>query len=185
MPSPWMMLPRSCVSPPPMYTTSGFDWQTASEPIDEVLILPSVIGAQFEPPSVVFHAPPPVAPNQYSSGRDSLPPTASDRPPRAGPTLRQRIPLYSEASTVPAVCADVEGSTARKPDNASPANNDIFKTFIAGSRVERRPTILSDACPRTLTTEDSELTEEIYLGGSVCSLLTYVNKLHESDGIEH
>jgi hypothetical protein len=64
-----------------------------SEPIDEVVILPSVIGSQLLPPSVVFHAPPPVAPNQYSFGRASLPPTAMDRPPRAGPMLRQRMPL--------------------------------------------------------------------------------------------
>ena len=47
---------------------SGFDWQTASAPIDELVILPSVIGSQLLPPSVVFHAPPPVAPNQYSFG---------------------------------------------------------------------------------------------------------------------
>ncbi len=80
--------------------------QTASEPIDEVVILPSVIGAQLEPPSVVFHAPPPVAPNQYSSGRVSLPAVAIDRPPRAGPTLRQRMPLYRPGSTVLPCCAD-------------------------------------------------------------------------------
>ena len=55
-------------------------------------IFPSVIGAQVVPPSVVFHAPPPVVPNQYSLGRASLPPAAIERPPRAGPTLRHCIP---------------------------------------------------------------------------------------------
>ena len=63
------------------------------DPIDDIVILPSVIGFQVVPPSVVFHAPPPVAPNQYSLGRASLPSAAIDRPPRAGPTFRQRMPL--------------------------------------------------------------------------------------------
>ena len=71
--------------------------------------------------------------------------TASDRPPRAGPTLRHLIPAYSEGSTVPLPCADVDGWTARKPENASPTHNETFNTFIADSRLNRRPTILSDA----------------------------------------
>src|SRR4029079_15817263 len=68
--------------------------------IDEVVILPSVIGFQVVPPSVVFHAPPPVAPNQYSFGRESLPSAEIDRPPRAGPTFLQRMPEYRFGSTV-------------------------------------------------------------------------------------
>jgi hypothetical protein len=51
------------------------------------------MGFHVVPPSVDFQAPPPVAPNQYSFGRASLPSAAIDRPPRAGPTFRQRMPL--------------------------------------------------------------------------------------------
>src|SRR4051812_18947797 len=84
-----------------------------TDPTDDMVILPSVIGAQVVPPSVVFHAPPPVAPNQYSLGRASLPSAAIDRPPRAGPTLRQRIPLYRPGSTVDPCCASMETHDAR------------------------------------------------------------------------
>src|SRR5688572_14860395 len=143
-----MMLTRSCVSPPPMYTTSGFDWQTASEPIDEVSILPSVIGVQFEPPSVVFHAPPPVAPNQYSRGRASLPPAASDRPPRAGPTLRHRMPLYRDGSTVVPCCADTVG-TAIKAATARVNLMNFMQDILR--------------CPRTLATE-ARRTRRLYFG---------------------
>ena len=57
-----MMLPRMHVSPVPMKTMSGFDSLTATAPTDALVILPSVTGDQFSPPSVVFHRPPPVAP---------------------------------------------------------------------------------------------------------------------------
>src|SRR5215203_5719124 len=112
-----MMLPRMSDSPPPMYTTSGFEGQMPTEPIDDMVILPSVIGFQVVPPSVLFHAPPPVAPNQYSFGLASLPSAAIERPPRAGPTLRQRMPPYKSGSTVPPAdaagcCADVAGCCA-------------------------------------------------------------------------
>ena len=62
MPSPWMMLPRSCTSPIPTYTTSGFDSATATAPTDEVFKNLSATGFQVVPPSAVFHRPPPVAP---------------------------------------------------------------------------------------------------------------------------
>ena len=61
-PSPGMMLPRMHVSPVPMKTMSGFDSLTATAPTEALVILPSVTAAQFSPPSVVFHRPPPVAP---------------------------------------------------------------------------------------------------------------------------
>src|SRR6478609_844309 len=61
-PSPGMMLPRMHDSPMPMNTTSGFDSDTATAPTDELLIWPSVMGAHFIPPSVVFQRPPPTAP---------------------------------------------------------------------------------------------------------------------------
>src|SRR5213075_241546 len=61
-----------------------------TDPTDDIVSLPSVIGFQVVPPSVVFHSPPPVAPNQYSSGRRCEPAAACERPPRLGPMLRQR-----------------------------------------------------------------------------------------------
>src|SRR6185436_16635180 len=87
-----------------------------TDPIDDIVILPSVIGVHVVPLSVLFHAPPPVAPNQYSLGRASLPSAAIDRPPRAGPTLRQRMPLYKPGSTVDPCCAEtgsIHDMTAR------------------------------------------------------------------------
>src|ERR1700704_3861918 len=83
-----MMLPRMHDSPIPMYMVSGFDSDTATAPTDELLIWPSVTGAHFAPPSVVFQRPPPTAPKYASFGRPFTPVTAIDRPPRSGPTLR-------------------------------------------------------------------------------------------------
>src|SRR5919109_4250944 len=85
-----MMLPRMHDSPMPMYTMSGFDSDTATAPTDELLIWPSVTGAHVFPASVVFHSPPPTAPKYASRGRPLTPDTAIERPPRAGPMLRQR-----------------------------------------------------------------------------------------------
>src|SRR6059058_3242612 len=93
-----MMLPRISASPMPMYTTSGFDSETATAPTEELLILPSVTGVHVSPPSVVFHSPPPVAPKYASRGRPRTPLTAIDRPPRSGPRPRQRKPLRNVVS---------------------------------------------------------------------------------------
>jgi hypothetical protein len=57
-----MMLPRMQLSPVPMKTTSGLDSETATAPTDELVICPSVTGAQVSPASMVFQSPPPVAP---------------------------------------------------------------------------------------------------------------------------
>ncbi len=57
-----MMLPRMQVSPVPMKTRSGLVSLTATAPTDAEVILKSVTGAQFSPPSVVFQSPPPTAP---------------------------------------------------------------------------------------------------------------------------
>src|SRR6476619_2543554 len=87
-PSPAMLLPRMHDSPIPMYTTSGFDSDTATAPTDALFTWPSVTGVQLMPPSVVFHSPPPTAPKYASRGRPFTPLTAMERPPRSGPMLR-------------------------------------------------------------------------------------------------
>ena len=51
---------------------------------------------QVVPPSVVFHRPPPVAPNQYSSGRARLPATACERPAAVQPDVAPAQPRQRE-----------------------------------------------------------------------------------------
>src|SRR6187431_3289930 len=115
-----------------------------TDPIDDIVILPSVIGFHVVPPSVDFHAPPPVAPNQYSFGRASLPSAAIDRPPRAGPTLRQRIPLYRLGSTVDACRADTGNiqvsttPTINKRVNLIAGHSTLTRTLATESRRTRR-----------------------------------------------
>src|SRR5262245_17143880 len=75
-PSPCETLPRRGNSPPPTYTTSGFDGATRIAPIVPPKYL-SDIGAQDCPPSVVLKTPPPVVPIQYSFWRATLPATAT------------------------------------------------------------------------------------------------------------
>src|SRR6478672_9140474 len=94
-----MMLPRMQASPIPMYTTSGFDSETATAPTDALLTLPSVTGVQLCPPSVVFQSPPPTAPKYASFGRPLTPVAAIDRPPRSGPMLRHLYVLRSAESS--------------------------------------------------------------------------------------
>jgi hypothetical protein len=57
-----MTFPRSCVSPIPAKTTSGFEGATATAPTDDVANVLSPTDVQVCPPSVVFQRPPPVAP---------------------------------------------------------------------------------------------------------------------------
>src|SRR3954452_3665623 len=94
-----MTLPRMHPSPMPMKMMFGSDSDTATAPTDALVIWPSVIGAQVSPPSVVFHRPPPVAPKYPTFGCPLTPATVSDRPPRSGPTLRQRSAFQIIVST--------------------------------------------------------------------------------------
>src|SRR5215468_5411593 len=94
-----MMLPRMHDSPMPMKTVSGRDSETATAPTEELPITPSVTGAHFIPPSIVFHNPPPTAPKYASRGRPFTPVTAIDRPPRSGPMLRHLYPLRMAESS--------------------------------------------------------------------------------------
>src|SRR5947209_12117960 len=82
-PSPWDTFPRNGYSPPPTYTTSGADGATAIAPIVPPKYL-SVTGAHDAPAFTDLKTPPPVVPIQNSLGRDGLPDTATERPPRKG-----------------------------------------------------------------------------------------------------
>src|SRR6187401_2618429 len=98
-PSPCAVLPRMHVSPPPTHTTSGLRESMAMAP----MVPPknrSLIGVHVSPPSVVFITPPPVVPNQYSLGLATDPAAATERPPRSGPTSRQRSPPNTAESSV-------------------------------------------------------------------------------------
>ena len=82
MPSPAETLPRIGDSPIPTTTTLWSDSETAIAPTDPVLKNLSVMFSQFDPASVVFHTPPPVAPNQNVAGSPRTPHTAVTRPAR-------------------------------------------------------------------------------------------------------
>src|SRR5215212_5765580 len=96
-PSPPAVLPRMYVSPPPTHTMSGFDGSTPMAPMVPPKYL-SEAAFQFIPPSLDLKTPPPVVPIQYSSGRFSEPAAATDRPPRGGPSSRQRSALKNVVS---------------------------------------------------------------------------------------
>src|SRR4029077_2168960 len=85
-------------SPPPTYTTSGDDGATAIAPIVPPKDL-SVTGAHDSPAVADLCTPPPVIPCQNSLGRCGFPVTATDRPPRKGPSSRQRSPAYATESS--------------------------------------------------------------------------------------
>src|SRR4051812_34153386 len=87
-PSPCETLPRIGYSPPPTYTTSGAEGATAIAPIVPPKYL-SLTGAHDWPALIDLNTPPPVVPNQNSSGRDGFPVAVTDRPPRYGPISRQ------------------------------------------------------------------------------------------------
>src|SRR6185437_4963287 len=92
-------LPRMSASPVPMYTTSGFEADTATAPTEALVIWPSVTGCHDSPAFVVFHNPPPTAPKYASFGWPTTPLTAIDRPPRSGPTLRHLYVFQMAEST--------------------------------------------------------------------------------------
>src|SRR5215831_19451860 len=64
------------------------------------------MGAQVVPPSVVFQRLPPVAPKYPTFGCPRTPVTVRERPPRSGPTLRQRYALRMAESTGGAMGAE-------------------------------------------------------------------------------
>ena len=107
-PSPCATLPRIGYSPPPTYTTSGAEGATAIAPIVPPKYL-SVTGAQDSPPFTDLNTPPPVVPIQNSLGRCGFPVTATDRPPRNGPSSRQRSApnaAVSKGRAAPPTCTN-------------------------------------------------------------------------------
>src|SRR5437899_3200412 len=94
---------------------SGFDSDTATAPTDELVSWPSVTGAHFAPPSVVFQSPPPTAPKYASRARPLTPDTAMERPPRSGPTLRHLKALTNAGSSAASAAADWAARSGRPP----------------------------------------------------------------------
>ena len=58
MPCPVDTLLRTPSEPVPTYMMFGLDSATAMDPIDPMVILPSVMGSQLSPPLVVRNTPP-------------------------------------------------------------------------------------------------------------------------------
>src|SRR5690242_2046827 len=107
-PSPCETFPRIGYSPPPTYTTSGDDADTAIAPIVPPKYL-SVTGAHDSPALIDLNTPPPVVPIQNSLGRDGFPVTATERPPRNGPSSRQRTPVRAPVSAAMRASGGIDG----------------------------------------------------------------------------
>src|SRR6185436_17110691 len=125
-----MMLPRMQDSPMPIHTVSGLESDTATAPTEELVMSPSVTALQLLPASVVFQRPPPTAPKYASRGRPFTPDTAIERPPRAGPMLRQRYE-FSNASLIDGVGAG--GGACADTEIVSAAMARQIQRFIRGS----------------------------------------------------
>src|SRR5258708_26295873 len=116
---------------------SGFDSETATAPTEELVSCPSVTGAHFAPPSVVFQRPPPTAPKYASFGRPLTPETAIDRPPRSGPTLRHLKALTRAGSSVPSA-ADCAARSGRGL-NVHPADTASTPAKTTKERILEEP----------------------------------------------
>src|ERR1700690_1339238 len=90
--------------------TLGSESATATAPIDDSGCL-SVSGTQLPPPSVDFQSPPATPPRKYVFGSPGMPVTASERPPRYGPTRRHFMPPKSDSGTF---CATAAAARARE-----------------------------------------------------------------------
>src|ERR1043165_9020324 len=133
-PSPCETLPRIGNSPPPTYTTSGAEGATAMAPIVPPKYL-SVTGAHDWPALIDLKTPPPVVPIQNSFSRDGLPVTATERPPRNGPTSRQRRPVRARESCAGAAAGRTSAMVAqarRAERRTIEFSVGIGRTFTAG-----------------------------------------------------
>src|SRR5262245_31822415 len=100
---------------------SGLDSATATAPTEELFSCPSVTAAHVTPLSVVFQRPPPTAPKYASFGRPFTPLTAIDRPPRSGPTLRQRYDEKNADSEAGSTAGAAAGTCCADAPNLQPA----------------------------------------------------------------
>src|SRR5690242_1149750 len=92
----------------------------------------SVTGAHDWPALIDLQTPPPVVPIQNSFSRDGFPATATERPPRNGPTSRQRSPVkVSESRWANA------GTAARESSKATDALVDRAEMGTETSRWDR------------------------------------------------
>ncbi len=112
MPRPVEVLPRMSADPCPTYMTLGSDSATLTAPIDPPKNA-SEIFCHEAPLSVVSHTPPPVVPMSHRSASPGKPVTAEDRPPRNGPTIRNRRSLKARESTVWAPRGSTEAGVIR------------------------------------------------------------------------
>src|SRR4029079_13639515 len=147
-----MMLARMQDSPMPMNTTSGRDSETATAPTDELVSWPSVTGAHFMPPSVVFHRPPPTARKYASLGGPFSPDTAIDRPPRSGPMLRHLNEASSCSSGSPdcADCADTR-------DAGMPSCQPAATSSKAAQKIKVRYLMKRDMRPSHRANDESSI----------------------------
>src|SRR6185436_17736221 len=98
----------------------GSESATATDPVEPSGTLPSVIGVQFAPLSVVLNNPPLATPMYNVFGCEGTPVTVVTRPPRAGPTSRYRKPLKNDDSMV---CEWTETASSRRVSNTEPDRN--------------------------------------------------------------
>src|SRR6266851_1975767 len=127
----------------------GSDSATAIAPIEETGCL-SKSAVQFPPPSVDFHTPPAAPPKKYVFGSPGMPVTASDRPPRNGPTSRHFIPLNNVSGTV---CAAATAAT-----NSTTVMNDLRRNGKV--QLLFAPASISKATGREETAERQRLFQE-------------------------
>src|SRR4029078_13198957 len=97
-------------APPPTSTTSGADGATSIAPIVPPKYL-SVIGAHDWPALIDLKTTPQVVPLKNSFSPDGFPVTATDRPPRNGPTSRQRSPVNVSESRLANAAPDENASS--------------------------------------------------------------------------
>src|ERR1017187_1859266 len=103
-------------------------------PMEPMGMPSSEIGYQVWPAFCVFHTPPPTEPKEKVSGWLAWPATAKQRPPRMGPTSRQRKPDSKPGEYGPAglIC----WAKMAKPTHAA-RHSEVRKTSQ-----RRRPTML-------------------------------------------
>src|SRR3954466_7696297 len=104
----------------------------------------SVTGAHDWAALIDLKTPPPVVPIQNSFSRDGLPVTATERPPRNGPTSRQRRPVRASescAASAAGIARVRRGGMNRRtfagPDVGSLKDDAVFAVGLLVRRIGR------------------------------------------------